>query len=204
MVRCKSLYLTTTISEILITAKNYMHTNPTDSNLVQQARDGQTEAFSVLVDRYRQKVFQTCMGFVHNADDAEDLTQEIFVKAWNALKSFDGRSSFSTWLYRIAVNKAINQTRKNKLRSFVGINDEVTDSGYSDDDAETNLMRSEQGAQIKSAVNRLKSNQKKAFVLFYYQEMSLIEVAEILEMSTKATESLIFRARKKLQELLSR
>ncbi len=190
--------------KITTSAEVYMHTNLTDSYLVQQARDGQTEAFSVLVDRYRQKVFQTCMGFVHNTDDAEDLTQEIFVKAWSALKSFDGRAAFSTWLYRIAVNRAINHTRKNKLRSFIGFNDEVTESGYSDDDADTNLLRSEQSAQIKSAVNRLKSNQKKAFVLFYYQEMSLIEVAEILEMSPKATESLIFRARKKLQELLSR
>ncbi|HKK67740.1 MAG TPA: sigma-70 family RNA polymerase sigma factor, partial [Bacteroidales bacterium] len=121
-----------------------MQTDPKDSDLVQQAQDGQTEAFSVLVDRYRQKVFQTCMGFLHNTDDAEDLTQEIFVKAWNASKSFDGRAAFSTWLYRIAVNKAINQTRRNKLRAFVGINDEVTDSGYSDDDAETNLERREQ------------------------------------------------------------
>lgn len=190
--------------KITTSAEVYMHTNLTDSYLVQQARDGQTEAFSVLVDRYRQKVFQTCMGFVHNTDDAEDLTQEIFVKAWSALKSFDGRAAFSTWLYRIAVNRAINHTRKNKLRSFIGFNDEVTESGYSDDDADTNLLRSEQSAQIKSAVNRLKSNQKKAFVLFYYQEMSLIEVAEILDMSPKATESLIFRARKKLQELLSR
>lgn len=202
MVRCKPLYLT--ISEILITAKNYMHTNPTDSNLVQQAREGQTEAFSVLVDRYRQKVFQTCMGFVHNTDDAEDLTQEIFVKAWNAIKSFDGRAAFSTWLYRIAVNKAINQTRRNKLRSFVGINDEVTHSGYSDDDSESNMIRNEQRVQIKRAVNQLKANQKKAFVLFYYQELSLKEVAEVLDMSPKATESLIFRARQKLQKLLSR
>ncbi|WP_291855888.1 RNA polymerase sigma factor [Marinilabilia sp.] len=191
-------------SELTITVIFYMQTNPKDSDLVQQAQDGQTEAFSVLVDRYRQKVFQTCMGFLHNTDDAEDLTQEIFVKAWNALKSFDGRAAFSTWLYRIAVNKAINQTRRNKLRSFTGINDEVTDSGFADDDAESKLLRSEQRAQIKSAVNRLKSNQKKAFVLFYYQELSLIEVAEILEMSPKATESLIFRSRKKLQKLLSR
>ncbi|WP_010662175.1 RNA polymerase sigma factor [Marinilabilia salmonicolor] len=181
-----------------------MHTTPTDSDLVQQAQDGRTEAFSVLVDRYRQKVFQTCMGFLHNGDDAEDLTQEVFVKAWNALSSFDGRAAFSTWLYRIAVNKAINKTRKNKLRSFTGIIDEVTESGYADEDAEINLMRREQREQIKSAVNRLKSRQKKAFVLFYYQELSLAEVADVLEMSPKATESLIFRARKRLQGWLSR
>lgn len=181
-----------------------MQTTPTDSDLVQQAQDGKTEAFSVLVDRYRQKVFQTCMGFLHNTDDAEDLTQEIFVKAWNAMGSFDRRAAFSTWLYRISVNKAINQTRRNKLRTFTGINDEVTESGYADEDAENNLMRSEQREQIKNAVSKLKTRQKKAFVLFYYQELSLTEVADVLEMSPKATESLIFRARKKLQGLLSR
>ncbi len=181
-----------------------MQATHTDNELVQKAKDEDTGAFSVLVDRYRQKVFQTCMGFVHNTDDAEDLTQEIFVKAWNALRSFDERAAFSTWLYRIAVNKSINHTRKMKLRSFTGINDEVTESGYVDENAENNLMRSEQRAQIKSAVSKLKSRQKKAFVLFYYQELSLTEVADVLEMSPKATESLIFRARKKLQGLLSR
>jgi RNA polymerase sigma-70 factor (ECF subfamily) len=175
-----------------------------DNELVVQATEGQTEAFSILVERYRQKVFQTCMGFLHNGDDAEDLTQDIFVKAWHALKSFDGRSAFGTWLYRIAVNKAINQTRKNNLRSFTGINDEVTESNHSEENAENSLVQQEQKAQIKWAINKLKSKQKKAFVLFYYQELSINEVAEVLNLSQKATESLVFRARKNLQKLLTR
>lgn len=181
-----------------------MLANHTDKELVRKAKEGDTGAFSVLVDRYRQKVFQTCMGFVHYTDDAEDLTQEIFVKAWNALRFFDGRAAFATWLYRIAVNKSINHTRKMKLRSFISIHDEVIESRYANEDAENNLMRREQYAQIKSAVNKLRARQKKAFVLFYYQELSLTEVADVLELSPKATESLIFRARKKLQGMLSR
>jgi RNA polymerase sigma-70 factor (ECF subfamily) len=181
-----------------------MQAPPTDHTLVQQAKQGHTEAFSILVERYRQKVFQTGMGFLHNADDAEDLTQDIFVKAWHALKSFDGRSAFKTWLYRIAVNKAINQTRKNKLRSFTAINDEVTESQYSDENAENKLIRQEQKVHIKGAINKLKTNQKKAFILFYYQELSIKDVGEVLDLSQKATESLVFRARKNLQKLLTR
>ncbi|MDI3520036.1 MAG: hypothetical protein PWQ17_1737 [Anaerophaga sp.] len=175
-----------------------------ENELVNQAKEGQTEAFSRLVEKYRQKVFQTSMGFLHNADDAEDLTQDIFVKVWYSLKSFDGRSTFSTWLYRIAVNQAINRVRKNKLRSFVGINSEIHESQYSDDNAEETLERKEQKKQIWQAIDKLKSNQKKAFVLFYYQELSIKEVAEVMDLSQKATESLVFRARKNLQKTLSK
>lgn len=175
-----------------------------ENELVNQAKEGQTEAFSRLVEKYRQKVFQTSMGFLHNADDAEDLTQDIFVKVWYSLKSFDGRSTFSTWLYRIAVNQAINRVRKNKLRSFVGINSEIHESQYSDDNAEETLERKELKKQIWQAIDKLKSNQKKAFVLFYYQELSIKEVAEVMDLSQKATESLVFRARKNLQKTLSK
>lgn len=177
---------------------------PTDTELVTQAKKGQTEAFSLLVDRYRQKVFQTAMGFTHNRDDAEDLTQEIFVKAWNALNGFDQRSTFSTWLYRIAVNKAINVVRKNKIRSFIGLNEEVNQQYSNEKNAEEEISVKEQKAEIQQAINKLNTKQKKAFVLFYYQDLNMKEVAEILEMTPKATESLVFRARKKLQSLLDR
>ncbi len=181
-----------------------MDSSPTDIELAKQATQGHTEAFSILVERYRQKVFQTSMGFLHNTDDAEDLTQDIFVKAWKALGSFDERSAFSTWLYRISVNKAINKLRKNKIRTFVVINDEINESTYEDSNAENKIVRSEQKEEIQRAINKLKTKQKKAFVLFYYQELSMKEVATILKITQKAAESLVFRARKNLQHELSR
>ncbi|MGQ1889537.1 RNA polymerase sigma factor [Thermophagus sp. OGC60D27] len=177
---------------------------PTDQELVQQSKEGNMEAFSKLVDKYRQKVFQTSMGFLHNVEDAEDLTQDIFVKVWRSIKSFDQRSSFSTWLYRIAVNRAINEVRKNKLKSFIGLNNEVKNSNYTLDNAETQLVNQEQKKQIRQAINQLKTNQRKAFILFYYQELSMREVASVMKISPKAAESLVFRARKKLQKVLSR
>lgn len=179
-----------------------MQSSLTDNELAEQAMQGHTEAFSMLVDRYRQKVFRTAMGFLHNTDDAEDLTQEIFIKAWHALRSFDGKSAFSTWLYRISVNKAINQTRKNKLRSIAGINEEVNHT-RDEKSADDSITRKEQKDEIKKAINKLNNKQKKAFVLFYYQELSMKEVAEVLKMSQKAAESLVFRARQSLQKALS-
>jgi len=178
-----------------------MQSSYTDNELVEQAMQGRTEAFSILVDRYRQKVFRTAMGFLHNADDAEDLTQEIFIKAWHALRSFDRKSAFSTWLYRISVNKAINQIRKNKLRALAGINDEVNQTP-DDESADDTITRKEQKEEIKKAINELNIKQKKAFVLFYYQELNMKEVADVLKMSQKAAESLVFRARKNLQKEL--
>ena len=180
-----------------------MQSSYTDNDLVEQAMQGRTEAFSILVDRYRQKVFRTAMGFLHNADDAEDLTQEIFIKAWHALRSFDRKSAFSTWLYRISVNKAINQIRKNKLRALAGINDEVNQTP-DDESADDTITRKEQKEEIKKAINELNIKQKKAFVLFYYQEISMKEVADVLKMSQKAAESLVFRARKNLQKELQK
>jgi RNA polymerase sigma-70 factor (ECF subfamily) len=181
-----------------------MQPSQSDSEWVQQAKHGSSEAFSVLVEKYRQKVFQTAMGFLHNTDDAEDLTQDIFVKVWKSLGSFDQRSAFTTWLYRIAVNMAINVVRKNKIRSFIGINDEVNESNYANNNADDNLIRREQKAEIRRAMDKLKASQKKAFVLFYYQELNMKEVADVLNMSLKAAESLVFRARKSLQKELSR
>ncbi|MFO8001848.1 MAG: RNA polymerase sigma factor [Marinilabilia sp.] len=179
-----------------------MQSSFTDNELAEQAMQGRTEAFSILVERYRQKVFRTAMGFLHNADDAEDLTQEIFIKAWHALRSFNRKSAFSTWLYRISVNKAINQTRKNKLKALAGINDEVNNT-RDNESADDTITRKEQKEEIKNAINKLNNKQKKAFVLFYYQELSMKEVADVLKMSKKAAESLVFRARQNLQKELS-
>jgi RNA polymerase sigma-70 factor (ECF subfamily) len=180
-----------------------MQSSLSDNELVEQVLLGQKDAFSILVDRYRQKVFRTAIGFLHNTDDAEDLTQEIFIKAWKALPSFNKKSAFSTWLYRLSVNKAINQTRKNKLKAFTRINEEVTNTFSDDNKTDGGITRKEQNTEIKKAINKLNTKQKKAFILFYYQELNLKEVAEILNMTPKATESLIFRARKNLQKKLT-
>lgn len=175
---------------------------PPDKILVDRVKNGDREAFTTLMERYQQKVFQTSMGFLHNQADAEDLTQEVFIKSYKSMKSFRGESSFGTWIYRITVNKAINQLRRNKLRAFAGLDAIKGEDSTADTNADAPLLRKEQKEQIKKALTRLNNTQKKVFVLFYYQELNLKEVAEVLELSPKATESLLFRARKKLQKEL--
>lgn len=175
-----------------------------DKILVDRVKNGDREAFTTLMERYQQKVFQTSIGFLHNQADAEDLTQEVFIKAYKSLKSFRGESSFGTWIYRIAVNRAINQLRKDKLRALTGPDASEAEHPVADTNADEPLLRKEQKEQIKRALNKLNNAQKKAFILFYYQELSMKEVAEVLKLSPKAAESLLFRARKSLQKELGR
>ncbi len=179
-----------------------MAPSPSDIQLIERVNSGEKEAFTLLIERYQQKVFQTCMGFMHNQTDAEDLAQEVFIKVYKSLKSFQGNSSFGTWIYRITVNKAINQLRRNKLRTLVGLDARAMETPADHNKADGPLLQREQKEQIKRALNQLNSQQKAAFVLFYYQELSMVEVAGVLQKSQKATESLVFRARQNLQKML--
>src|SRR5664279_915290 len=86
----------------------------TDGEIVKQILKGDRDLFRMLVDRYQPMIFRTCLGFLHNKDDSDDLSQEIFIQAYQALKTFKGNSSFSTWIYRIAVNAALNKVRKSQ------------------------------------------------------------------------------------------
>ena len=86
----------------------------TENEIINRILNGEKNMFRLLVEKYQGMVFRTCMGFVHNKDDADDLSQEVFVGAYQALHKFKGNSSFSTWLYRIAVNASLNKIRKNR------------------------------------------------------------------------------------------
>lgn len=180
-----------------------MESSPSDNILVERVKNGDQQAFATLIERYEQKVFQTSMGFVHNTADAEDLAQEVFIKAYKAIDSFKGESSFGTWIYRITVNKSINQLRKNKLRAMSGLYDHETES-HEEAGADFYLLQEEQRRQIKNALRQLNSTQKKIFILFYYQDLSIKEISVILKITPKSAESTLFRARKKLQNELQR
>jgi len=99
----------------------------TDKEIINLILQGDREKFRILVEKYQQLVFRTCLGFLHNKDDADDLTQDIFIQAYQSLKGFKGEASFSTWIYRIAVNASLNKVRKpsgkiilQRLGSFFG------------------------------------------------------------------------------------
>ena len=183
-----------------------MNRIPDDKTLIKSIQNGNKNDFAHLVSKYKQKVFQTCMGFVHNTDDAADLTQDVFIKVFEKLNSFKGTSAFSTWLYRITLNMAINYTRKKRITSMFNF-DQKTDELYkkqSSNKTDDRIIQHENKMHVKKMLDKLPLTQRKAFVLSHYREMSNNELADVLNISAKAAESLLFRARKNLQKELKK
>lgn len=176
-----------------------------DNQIIDEIRNGNRDAFELLVKKYQQKVFQSSMGFLHDEDEAADLTQDIFIKVYQQLDKFKGRSSFSTWLFRICVNMGTNHHRKQKIRQLLRPEDvTITLHSQSPGRADGDLLKQEQKKIIRQALQKLKASQRKAIILSHYQELTNAELAEVMGLSLKAAESLLFRARTRLQEILKR
>lgn len=181
-----------------------------ERNLITALQKGDQIAFKTLVDKHKQNVFGTCMGFLHNEANADDITQEVFIEAFRSIYKFDGKSKISTWLYRIAVNKSLNYIRDNKkhkiLRSiesfFINSNTELPIESDENYEAGFDIEHNENRKIIKKAINSLPKNQRIAFVLNKYQDLSYKEVAGVMDVSLSSVESLIHRAKLNLQKKL--
>jgi len=181
-----------------------------DNDLVRQAQQGNAQAFDLLVTRYRGKVYGMCYHLVHNEQDAWDLAQNAFIKAWRALGSFKGDSAFYTWIYRITHNVAYDWLRKRRIQGEGEFNDEigapiaagaeaVPKQDPQPDDALTNQ---EIGKRIHQAIAQLSPDHRTAILLREVEGHSYEEIAEMMESSVGTVMSRLFYARKKLQELL--
>jgi len=184
----------------------------TDSEIIRLILQGDQDKFRVLVERYQSMVFRTCMGFLHNKDDADDLTQDIFIKSYQSLRGFKEEAAFSTWIYRIAVNASLNKKRKDArnpiLQRFDVLFGAVKDNEFSfsisdAENPESILIRQEHSEWVQKALDRLPDNQKTAIVLSKYDDLSQKEIAEIMNTTEGAVEALIQRAKSNLREKLS-
>lgn len=184
----------------------------TDSEIIQQIVQGERNMFRKLVERYQPLVFRTCMGFLHNKDDADDLAQEIFIQVYQTLSGFKGDASFSTWIYRIAVNASLNKIRKSskslfiqRLETVFGVekNHEVSFQIPDNENPENILIHNEHREWVQKALNSLPENQRTAIVLSKYDDLSQREIAEIMNTTEGAVEALIQRAKANLREKLS-
>jgi RNA polymerase sigma factor, sigma-70 family len=160
-----------------------------------------------LVQKYRKFVYLTVLQKISDSDEAKDITQEVFIKVLNSLNKFDNRSSFKTWLYRIAVNESINVLRKKKLRQFFSINsndDDDNEMQFKDDspNPEQNYEASELYKQIMDAINKLPKKQREVFMLKYFDELTYEEMSQITGVSVGALKANYFYAIRKLAELL--
>lgn len=181
----------------------------TDSAAAEQARQGDQRAFGALVERHSRSVFRLAFRMTQNEQDAEDLVQETFLKAYKQLHRFDGRSAFGTWLYRIAANCSLDliRARKNrKEQSAASTNPEKPDwldRVAAPDPSPERLARSGQIASLlKPALEQLTDLERTAFVLRHYEGRGIAEIAGVLGVEANAAKHSVFRAVQKLRRAL--
>jgi RNA polymerase sigma-70 factor (ECF subfamily) len=183
-----------------------------ETTLVAQAREGDTRAFGELVRRYEGKIFRLAQHITQNREDAEDVLQETFMKAYEHLDQFKGDSKFYTWIVRIAVNQALMKLRRRKTDKSVSL-DETIDTGEDtitreiaawDENPEQRFSRDELGEILDTAVESLEPPYRSVFVLRDVEELSTEETAEALNLSVPAVKSRLLRARLQLREKLTR
>jgi RNA polymerase sigma-70 factor (ECF subfamily) len=166
--------------------------------LVTQVIAGEKELFRLLVKNYEQKVYAMGMSFFRNTEDASDFTQEVFLKAYRSLAAFERRSRFSTWLYKIAYNTAINSI--NRRKEYRSLADEEPAS--EDDTPEQRLMRRLVRQAVQEAVEELPERYRVCIDLFFFYERSYKEIEAITGFPVNTIKSHVFRAKKLLREKL--
>ena len=176
----------------------------TDETIIEQVLNGNRNAYALLVDQYKDRVFSLIIGIVRNREAAEELAQDVFVKAYSSLKKFRREAGFSTWIYRIAYNTAISETRKKKyiVKSF----DEQLEKAASiqlttseDEQIEENESKHQ---LLEQALTTLPPEDKLILMLFYFEEKSVEEISKTTRLTTSNVKVKLFRLRNKLKELM--
>lgn len=179
-----------------------------EKELISRLKLGEEPAFKSLVEHYQDRVYYSVLNILHNANEAEDTAQETFIQVYESIKGFREESSLATWIYRIAVRKALEKIRKQKNRQrlhSIGVwwmpsEDKSIDAaflnpGITEENKETATI-------ILKAISKLPSNQRIAFTLIRVQGIKHEEVSEIMQLSIKAIESLLSRAKENLKKKL--
>jgi RNA polymerase sigma factor (sigma-70 family) len=172
---------------------------------VQSVLAGNTAAFAVLVNRHKELAFNIALKIVRHREDAEEIAQDAFVKAYQSLRSFKGDSKFSTWLYRIVYNSAISHTRK-KQYEFTPIDERVMSDTTEDEILEDldRVERDEQARMVNEAIDHLPPDESALITLFYMEENSIEDISHITGLSVSNVKVKLHRTRKKLYDDLQR
>ncbi|MDP1572339.1 MAG: RNA polymerase sigma factor [Vicinamibacterales bacterium] len=171
-----------------------------DAALVAATLDGRREAFDEIVERHRRVVYQLCYRFVNQPEDAADLTQETFVRAWRGLAKFRGQAALSTWLHRIAVNVCLNRVALKRLPTEPIDDRQFVDPGARDPHGD--LVRDERAARVRAAIAQLPPKQRATLLLRVYQDMPHEEIAQVLGNTVGAVKANFFHALGNLRRLL--
>lgn len=175
-----------------------------DEKIIKRVLNGDRNAYAILVDKYKDRVFSLVVGIVRNREMAEELSQDIFVKAYTSLKKFRKDSSFSTWIYRIAYNTSISETRKRKYktRSFDDQLERAASLELDEDGSAENLESKH--ALLTMALEKLHPEEKLILMLYYFEEKSVEEISQSSGLSQSNVKVKLFRMRAKLKDLMER
>ncbi|MGH7865796.1 MAG: sigma-70 family RNA polymerase sigma factor [Candidatus Binataceae bacterium] len=176
-----------------------------ESALIERAKRGDTEAFAVLVERYQRRVVGVALAVVHNQDDAVELAQEAFVRAFENLKKFESRSSFSTWLYRIAANISIDFRRREGRHVVLRGDDaeaEISRIASAEGDSYRAAERNELGRRIQRALQELTPEHRAVILLREVEGLSYDEISDVLQVPRGTVMSRLHYARGRLRAIL--
>jgi RNA polymerase sigma-70 factor, ECF subfamily len=182
-----------------------------DAQVMLRVKAGDDSAFDYLVQKYRRAMMSFMYRMTHNAAVAEDLAQEVFLRVYRSRTSYEPSAKFTTWLYRIATNLAVNHardTRHERPENQVSLDEPDEETGTTMDvpdstlSAEENLVRRERLQAIRAKVQQLPERQRMAVIMHKYQQMDYRQIGEVLKLSESATKSLLFRAYESLREQL--
>jgi RNA polymerase sigma-70 factor (ECF subfamily) len=175
----------------------------TDLQLIEEVRNGKRRAFTELMRRYQQRVYWAARRIVGTHEDADDIAQETFVKAYTALGDFRGDSSFFTWLYRIAINLSLNAVRKRQLVTYLRENEIINRIFPSSEDPSRDVEFKETQSRLQEAISRLPEKQRAVFVMRYFDELSYEEISEVMKTSVGGLKANYFHALRKVREYLN-
>jgi RNA polymerase sigma-70 factor, ECF subfamily len=183
-----------------------------DLELIGRLSENDPQAFRILVEQYQDMVFRTSMGLLHDREEAEDISQEVFIEVFRSIGYFRGESKLSTWLYRITINKSLNELKKNQRQKawskfedlIKGKKEDRRELSIPDSSNESAGEAKELRIILQQAIDELPENQRIAFVLAKFDELSYKEIAEIMNTTVSSVESLVHRAKSNLQKRLQK
>ncbi|OEK05750.1 RNA polymerase sigma factor [Roseivirga misakiensis] len=181
-----------------------------DQDLILALQQRSENAFRTLVGQYQDRVYNTCLGLLQNAEEAEEAAQDVFIEVYKSVPKFRGDAKLSTWIYRIATTKSLEVIRKRKTQKRFAFLQSLTggDQDYENTKSATFnhpgviLENKEHAETLFKAIKELPDSQRIAFTLHKVEGLPYQEIAEVLETSVSSVESLMFRARKNLQKKL--
>jgi RNA polymerase sigma-70 factor (ECF subfamily) len=174
-----------------------------DEQLIKEITSGNHAAFKSLMEKYQLQVFRTVTGFVHTKEDAEEVTQDIFVRVYQSLSSFQHDAEFSTWLYRITINMCLNFLRRNRKNRLLQSLEAIFTLRSEEKTPQEELESAERDRHIRMAIDSLPEKQRMAFILSRYEEMPQKKIAAVMNRSEGAVEQLLQRAKENLKKRLS-